>query len=82
MKETLQKTGTDPGAESSPRLKTVRKLMNQFDDLPPQVREALSSSDAPSDQMLEVLCTMHESGFPVEALLKVIAASNAKSSAD
>lgn len=82
MNDTLHKSGADQSAESSPRLTRVRKLMNQFDDLPPQVREALSSSDEPSDQMLEVLCTMHESGFPVEALLKVIAANNAKSGAD
>jgi hypothetical protein len=29
--------------------------------------------------MIDVLCTMHRSGFPQDALLKVIAASNAKS---
>lgn len=64
---------------STDGLSSVRKLMVQFDDLPPDVREALSSAHHPSDQMIEVLCTMHRSGFPQEDLLKVIAASNAKS---
>lgn len=57
---------------------TARRLMVQFDDLPPDVRAALTSADHLSDQMFDVLCTMHRSGFPQEALLKVIAASNAK----
>lgn len=70
----------DRTAKAAPvkRLSTVRRLMDRFDDLPQPVRQALSSADAPSDQMVEVLCTMHESGFPVDALLKVIDASNAE----
>jgi hypothetical protein len=51
--------------------------MVEFDDLPAEVRAALSSSDQPSDQMIDVLCTMHRSGYPAADLLKVIAASNA-----
>ena len=41
---------------------------------------ALSRSDEPSDQMVDVLCNMHRNGFPEEALLKVIAANNGKKS--
>lgn len=52
--------------------------MDRFDDLPPEVREALAAAIYPSDQMIEVLCTMHQSGFPPSDLLRVIAASNAK----
>jgi hypothetical protein len=55
----------------------ARKLMDQFDDLPPEVREALAAAIYPSDQMIEVLCTMHQSGFAPSDLLRVIAASNA-----
>lgn len=65
---------------SANSLSSVRKQMDEFDDLPREVRAALSSADQPSDQMIDVLCTMHRSGFPAEALLKVIAASNAKGS--
>lgn len=78
-------TGKPPrAADHGPGLSTeglssVRKLMVQFDDLPPDVREALSAANHPSDQMIDVLCTMHRSGFPQADLLKVIAASNAKS---
>ncbi|CAN5396015.1 hypothetical protein BH10PSE10_BH10PSE10_11510 [soil metagenome] len=64
---------------SASSLSSVRRQMVEFDDLPRQVREALSSADAPSDQMIDVLCTMHRSGFPLADLMKVIAASNAKS---
>ncbi|MBI3700474.1 MAG: hypothetical protein HY242_08515 [Afipia sp.] len=56
----------------------IEKLMREFDELPPNVRAALSRSDAPSDQMVDVLCNMHRNGFPEDALLKVIAANNAK----
>ena len=56
----------------------VRKQL--FDDLPPEVREALATAIAPSDQMIEVLCTMHQSGFALSDLLRVISASNANSS--
>lgn len=71
--------GSESGGLSASSLSNVRKQMVEFDDLPREVREALSSADQPSEQMIDVLCTMHRSGFPVEALLKVIAASNAKS---
>ena len=53
--------------------------MREFDELPPNVRAALSAAHQPSDQMIDVLCNMHRSGFPQDALLKVIAANNAKS---
>jgi hypothetical protein len=53
--------------------------MDQFDDLPREVREALAAATAPSDQMIDVLCTMHQSGFPLSDLLRVISASNANS---
>lgn len=71
--------GSGDGGLSASSLSSVRRQMVEFDDLPGEVRAALSSADQPSDQMIDVLCTMHRSGFPVEALLKVIAASNAKS---
>ena len=57
----------------------AQKTMREFDDLPPDVRAALSAAHQPSDQMIDVLCNMHRSGFPQDALLKVIAANNAKS---
>ena len=53
--------------------------MREFDELLPEVRAALSAAHEPSDQMIDVLCNMHRSGFPQDALLKVIAANNAKS---
>ena len=56
-----------------------QKTMREFDELPPDVRAALSAAHQPSDQMIDVLCNMHRSGFPQDALLKVIAANNAKS---
>ncbi len=58
----------------------IEKLMREFDELPPKVREALSQSHEPSDGMVDVLCNMHRNGFPEEALLKVIAANNGKKS--
>lgn len=64
---------TNKDSESSP----LRGLMDQFDDLPREVREALAVAISPSDQMIDVLCTMHRSGFPLPDLLKVISASNA-----
>ena len=72
-------SGSEDGGLSATSLSSVRKRMVEFDDLPREVREALSSADQPSDQMIDVLCTMHRSGFPSAALLKVIAASNAGS---
>ena len=72
--------GSDHGALSASGLSAVRRQMGEFDDLPPEVRAALMSANEPSDQMIDVLCTMHRSGFPVEALMKVITASNARSS--
>lgn len=71
---------SDSGGLSASELSSVRKQMTEFDDLPPEVRAALSSSDQPSDQMIDVLCNMHRSGFKVADLLKVIAASNANKS--
>jgi hypothetical protein len=59
---------------------TLRRLMDQFDNLPREVREALAGAISPSDQMIEVLCAMHQSGFPLPDLLKVISASDANSS--
>ncbi len=72
-------TGPDHGALSASGLSSVRRQMSEFDDLPPEVRAALMSANEPSDQMIDVLCTMHRSGFPVADLMKVIDASNAKS---
>jgi hypothetical protein len=80
-RETAPATGKSADADgglSASNLSSVRRRMDEFDDLPREVRAALSSSDQPSDQMIDVLCTMHRSGFPADALLRVIAASNAK----
>lgn len=80
-RETVPATGKSGGADdglSASNLSSVRRQMDEFDDLPREVRAALSASDQPSDQMIDVLCTMHRSGFPADALLRVIAASNAK----
>lgn len=71
--------GSDHGALSASGLSSVRRQMDEFDDLPPDVRAALKSANEPSDQMIDVLCNMHRSGFSVADMLKVIAASNAKS---
>lgn len=68
-------TAKPPGDNGS---SAVRKLMLDFDELPPNVRAALSSAHQPSDQMIDVLCNMRRSGFPEAALLKVIAADNSK----
>lgn len=73
-------TGAGGGGLSETGLSSVRRQMVEFDDLPPDVRAALYSADQPSDQMIDILCTMHRSGFPVADLLKVIAASNARNS--
>ncbi|MBR2117875.1 MAG: hypothetical protein V4458_05710 [Pseudomonadota bacterium] len=69
----------EQGDLSASRLSTMRRQMDEFDDLPLEVRAALMSANEPSDQMIDVLCTMNRSGFPTADLLKVIAASNAKS---
>ncbi len=78
MSDTGKSSSDSAGALSASSLSPVRKQMVEFDDLPREVREALSSADAPSDQMIDVLCTMHRSGFPVADLMKVIAARNTK----
>ena len=52
--------------------------MMEFDELPLEVRKALSASDEPSDQMIDVLCAMHRGGFPLADMMKVIAVNNAK----
>jgi hypothetical protein len=70
---------SEQGPLSATGLSAVRRQMNEFDDLPAEVRAALMSANEPSDQMIDVLCTMHRSGFPVADLMKVITASNAKS---
>lgn len=83
MKQNRRKEPVKSGLEadssglSARGLSSVRQRMVEFDDLPPDVRAALSSADQPSDQMIDVLCTMHRSGYPAADLLKVIAASNA-----
>ncbi|WP_424632014.1 hypothetical protein [Bradyrhizobium sp. SYSU BS000235] len=69
-----------PGAKADDDSSTLRRLMDQFDALPSEVREALATAISPSDQMIEVLCTMHQSGFALSDLLRVISASNANSS--
>lgn len=69
-------------APSASQLSTVRRQMVEFDDLPREVREALASSDQPSDQMIDVLCAMHRGGFPPDAMMKVIAVSNARGGRD
>ncbi len=74
------RTEVPAGGLSEPGLSRVRRQMVEFDDLPSEVRAAVHAADEPSDTMIDVLCTMHRSGFPAAALLKVIAASNAKGS--
>ncbi|MEH2509061.1 hypothetical protein V1291_000415 [Nitrobacteraceae bacterium AZCC 1564] len=69
-----------PKANGDSESPALRRLMDQFDDLPREVREALAMAISPSDQMIEVLCTMHQNGFPLSDLLRVISASNANSS--
>lgn len=77
-KQSDQVVTSDSGGLSASGLSSVRRQMVEFDDLPPEVRAALSAADQPSDQMIDVLCTMHRSGYPAADLLKVIAASNTK----
>ncbi|WP_024577913.1 MULTISPECIES: hypothetical protein [unclassified Afipia] len=71
--------GSEQGELSASRLSTMRRQMDEFDDLPAEVRAALMSANEPSDQMIDVLCAMNRGGFPVADMMKVIAASNAKS---
>jgi len=67
------------GSLSASGLSRMRRQMDEFDDLPPEVRAALMSASEPSDQMIDVLCAMNRGGFPIADMLKVINASNAKS---
>lgn len=67
------------GALSATGLARMRRQMDEFDDLPPEVRAALMSASEPSDQMIDVLCAMNRGGFPVADMMKVIETSNAKS---
>jgi hypothetical protein len=69
-------TARKPSPEADSQ-SAIEKLMTQFDELPPNVRAALAKAHEPSDQMVDVLCNMHRNGFPEDALLKVIGASNA-----
>lgn len=73
---------SEPGAEhgslSANGLSRMRKQMDEFDDLPAEVRAALTSANEPSDQMIDVLCAMNRGGFPVADMMKVIETSNAK----
>lgn len=70
---------SDQGPLSATGLSTVRRQMNEFDDLPAEVRAALMSANEPSDQMIDVLCAMNRGGFSVADMMKVINVSNAKS---
>lgn len=72
-------SASEHGALSASGLSRMRRQMDEFDDLPPEVRAALMSASEPSDQMIDVLCAMNRGGFPVADMMKVIAASNAKS---
>lgn len=67
------------GSLSANGLSRMRKQMDEFDDLPAEVRAALMSANEPSDQMIDVLCAMNRGGFPLADMMKVIAVSNAKS---
>lgn len=71
-------SGPDHGSLSAHGLSRMRKQMDEFDDLPPEVRAALMSANEPSDQMIDVLCAMNRGGFPVADMMKVIETSNAK----
>ena len=81
MRKPMQDASVGSKSTSKPAGETVQsaaqKTMRDFDELPPEVRAALSAADQPSDQMIDILCNMHRSGFPQDALLKVIKASNA-----
>lgn len=67
------------GSLSAHGLSRMRRQMDEFDDLPSEVRAALMSANEPSDQMIDVLCAMNRGGFPVADMMKVIAVSNEKS---
>lgn len=69
----------DHGSLSATGLTRMRRQMDEFDDLPAEVRAALMEANEPSDQMIDVLCAMNRGGFPVADMMKVIAVSNAKS---
>ncbi|EGP07264.1 hypothetical protein CSIRO_2992 [Bradyrhizobiaceae bacterium SG-6C] len=71
---------SENGSLSAHGLSRMRKQMDEFDDLPAEVRAALMSAVEPSDQMIDVLCAMNRGGFPVADMMKVIETSNAKSS--
>lgn len=81
MRKPMQDASVGSKSAATPASETVQsaaqKTMREFDELPPDVRAALSAAYQPSDQMIDVLCNMHRSGFPQDALLKVIAANNA-----
>lgn len=70
---------SETGSLSPHGLSRMRKQMDEFDDLPAEVRAALMSALEPSDQMIDVLCAMNRGGFPVADMMKVIETSNAKS---
>ncbi|MGD9840048.1 MAG: hypothetical protein AB7F72_13900 [Afipia sp.] len=70
---------SETGSLSAHGLSRMRKQMDEFDDLPAEVRAALMSALEPSDQMIDVLCAMNRGGFPVADMMKVIETSNAKS---
>jgi len=70
---------SENGSLSAHGLSRMRRQMDEFDDLPPEVRSALMSANEPSDQMIDVLCAMNRGGFPVADMMKVIAVSNEKS---
>jgi len=72
-------TDSENGSLSAHGLSRMRKQMDEFDDLPAEVRAALMSAVEPSDQMIDVLCAMNRGGFPVADMMKVIETSNAKS---
>jgi hypothetical protein len=69
----------EQGSLSAHGLSRMRKQMDEFDDLPAEVRAALMSANEPSDQMIDVLCAMNRGGFPVADMMKVITVSNEKS---
>lgn len=70
---------SEHGSFSAHGLSRMRRQMDEFDDLPPEVRAALMSAHEPSDQMIDVLCAMNRGGFPIADMMKVIETSNAKS---
>ena len=83
MRKPMQDASVGSKSTATPASDAVQsaaqKTMREFDELPPDVRAALSAAYQPNDQMIDVLCNMHRSGFPQGALLKVIAANNATS---